>query len=189
MLKDKLLHDRLGIPIQTLQNWKNSEGYTALLYKYLVSQDQQRFIEDTERVAKLYDYELMTPHQFAGLVEEHWEKFDIFAEYLPPSSTHNLRVAEMAEGLAVTTSRDRKRLLFIRYAYAMSKKKEHVFKEVEQISSVAKSFSDKITSFRILYVSSSQREPKYLAELDVDVQMVNYATLYKEVSTKHLLIV
>lgn len=188
MLKDKQLHDRLGIPIQTLQNWKNSDTYTRLLYLYLINQGKDRFEQESKQVADFYKYELLTPKQFSQIVDENWERFELFKGYNPPSS-NTLRNNDAEETLTAALSADGNSILLIRYGYAMSKKKETVLNEVNKMLDIVKEAAPHLPSLKIVYVSSTQSTPKYFDEIEQDIAMVNYAELYKEVSDKHLLIV
>ena len=187
MIKDKLLHDKLGIPQQTLQNWKNSDTYTSLLYKYLISQDKDRFVSDTGNVADLYNYTLLTPKEFSTIIEDNWDQFKLFEGYEPPETITVLKDDE-EQSITVSYSSDRKSIILVRYAYAMSKKKESFFSEVERVVDKIKSISS-IESFKIVYITSTHATPKFFSELKYDVTMVNYAELYERISDKHLLIV
>ena len=187
MIKDKLLHDKLGIPQQTLQNWKNSDTYTSLLYKYLISQDKEKFMSDTVKVADLYNYTLLTPKEFSAIVEENWDKFELFKGYEPPETITVLK-DDKEQSMTVSYSSDKKSIILVRYVYAMSKKKEPFFAEVKRVVDKIKGI-ESIESFKIIYITSTHATPKFFSELKYDVAMANYAELYERITDKHLLII
>ncbi len=188
MIKDKLLHDMLGIPQQTLQNWKNSDTYTSLLYKYLVNQDREEFISNADKIAEFYNYTLLTPKDFGAMIEKYWEKFEHFDGYKSPQ-TLTVQKGDDEQSITVAYDLSTKSAILVRYIYAMSKKRELFFDEVERVAEKAKGIDNDIKSFKIIYVTSTHSVPKYFAELKYDVTMVNYAELYERISDKHLLIV
>ncbi len=188
MLKDKLLHEKLGIPQQTLQKWKKSDTYTSLLYKYLVHQEQSNFITDTEKVASFYNYELLTPKEFSRIVEHNWDTFELFRDY-NHTKTVDIQKGDDSQIATIAYDANHKIILIIRYIYALSKRKEHFFDEVERTVKMIKSNSDNKFVSRLVYVTTTEKKPKYFDELKHDVSLVSYASLYAGVSDKHLLIV
>ncbi len=192
MIKDKLLHDRLGIPQQTLQNWKNSDTYTSMLYKYLISMDEEKFKKDTQLVGELYNYVLMTPTEFCELIKKDWSKFKQFSGYASPLSGS---VGDIAIGdeetltFAVTFNPKNKELLLVRFVYAMVKKKETFLKEIEKFSKLLNQLDEEVSSCKFIYITSSLNAPKYFDEIQKDVSILNYKELYKVISDKHLLII
>ena len=188
MVKDRQLHDKLGIPIQTLKNWKSDTGYKALLYRYLTHQNSEKFIEDAEKIASVYEYDLLTPKELSSIVEQNWEKFDIFDGY-DFSGTVNVKKDDEIRTATVAYNAKDSSILLIRYIYAVRKKKELFFDEVERMVKQIKEIDLKINSFQLFYVTTTHNPPKYFNELKYDVRLVNYGSLYEKVSNKHLLIV
>ena len=190
MLKDKFLHDKLGIPLQTLQNWKKSDGYTSLLYHYLRHQDKDKFVTDVEGVASFYKYDLISPLEFSKLIEKNWDKFDIFKDYTLtlPSETNSTNGEEQSNLLALKTDQS-KQILVVRFVYALSKRKTQFFKEVDDIISGITIDSHELDTPKIIYVTSTTTEPAYFSDLNHDVSMINYSELYKIISDKKILTV
>ena len=192
MLKDKSIHDKLGIPLQTLQNWKKSEGYTQLLYQYLAHQDMDTFEKDVAKTTTFYDYILMTPEEFSSLVEENWDSYDLFKSY----GFGNTKSTDIADGKSVVSVSTRKdsvngklKMLILRYVYTMSKREKLFKKEIDSIiKSVSKRGLDE-SDVKIVYITSSNTEPSYFSEIAHDISMVSYSELHKIISDKKILII
>jgi len=192
MLKDKFIHDKLGIPLQTLQNWKRSEGYTQLLYQYLAHQNMDTFEKDVEKITTFYDYTLMTPEEFSVLVEKNWNKYDLFKDY----RFANTKSADLADEKTVLSvaiknnSIDGKlKMLILRYVYTMSKRADTFIKEVDSIiESISEQGLDK-SDVKVIYITSSNTEPSYFSKISHDISMVSYSELYKIISDKNILII
>ena len=188
MLKDKQLHEKLGIPLQTLHNWKKSETYTSLLYKYLTYQDEDRFNEDTEKVISYHNYDLLTPKEFSSIIEQNWGQFELFQGY-EYHSTIDVKKGAEEQAATLAFKQTDNSVLLIRYIYAVSMKEELFTKEVDEMVERIKTIDMQVDSFKIIYVTTRHNPPKYFDNLKHDVRLVNYASLYEQVSNKHLLIV
>ena len=192
MLKDKFIHDKLGIPLQTLQNWKRSEGYTQLLYQYLAHQNMDTFEKDVEKITTFYDYTLMTPEEFSVLVEKNWNKYDLFKDYRF-ANTKSADLADEKTVLSVATKNNsidgKLKMLILRYVYTMSKRADTFIKEVDSIiESISEQGLDK-SDVKVIYITSSNTEPSYFSKISHDISMVSYSELYKIISDKNILII
>jgi len=188
----KQIHDILGIPLQTLQKWKKSEGHTFLLYQYLVHQDQKKFETDARKIIDFYDYDLMTPEEFSHLVEKNWEKLSWFKGY-KPGETVDIEIGDEKMVTTIALSNPNKdgemNLLVIRYAYALSRRKDVGLKEIERIIEAASNPHINQNTLKIIYVTTSGTEPSYFNDAGCDVSLLTYAELYKTLSDKKVLIV
>ena len=192
MLKDKFIHDKLGIPLQTLQNWKRSEGYTQLLYQYLAHQNMDTFEKDVEKITTFYDYTLMTPEEFSVLVEKNWNKYDLFKDY-GFSNTKSADLADEKTVLSVATKNNsidgKLKMLILRYVYTMSKRADTFIKEVDSIiESISEQGLDK-SDVKVIYITSSNTEPSYFSEIPHDISIMSYSELYKIISDKKILVI
>ena len=192
MLKDKFIHDKLGIPLQTLQNWKKSEGYTQLLYQYLAHQNIETFEKDVEKITTFYDYELMTPEEFSSLVEKNWNKYDLLKDY-GFGNTKSADIVDEKTVISVATRKDsidgKLKMLILRYVYTMSKRAEPFIKEVD---SIIKSVSEQglnESDVKIIYITSSNTEPLYFSQIAHNISMVSYSELYKVISDNKIIII
>ncbi len=188
MLKDRQLHDKLGIPIQTLKNWKSSKGYTSLLYKYLIHQNSEKFVKDVDTIVSLYEYDLLTPKEFSNVVEQNWDKFALFNGY-NFHTTFSVRKKEEEQAVTLALKESDNSVLLVRYIYAVSKRAELFEDEITRVLERVKNLEVPINSIKFIYVSTSHNPPKYFDKLEQDVRLVNYGSLYEQVSDKHLLIV
>jgi len=192
MLKDKYIHDKLGIPLQTLQNWKKSEGYTKLLYQYLAHQNKGTFEKDVEKITDFYDYTLMTPEEFSSLIEENWNRYDLFKDY-GFGNTKSADIVDEKTIISVATKKDsvdgKLKMLILRYVYTMSKRAEPFMKEVDSIiESVSEQGIDE-SDVKIIYITSSNTEPSYFSKIEYEISMVSYSELYKIISDKKILVI
>jgi hypothetical protein len=192
MLKDRFIHDTLGIPIQTLQNWKKSEGHNFLLYQYLVNQDKEKLKKDVQKIIDYHDYVLKTPEECSLLVEQNWEKFPQFDGYKPEETTD----IKIGDDKLVTTiafskpdSSKHLNLLVIRYAYALSRRKEVGLKEIESIVNAASQPHINPKTVKIVYVTTSGTAPTYFAKAECEVLLLTYTELYRIISDDKILIV
>jgi hypothetical protein len=192
MLKDKFIHDTLGIPLQTLQKWKKSEGHNFLLYQYLVHQNKDKFQSDAQKIIDFYDYEFKTPGEFSHLIEQNWEKFPQFDGYKPEETT-DIKIGDdkMVTTIAFSKPDSSKLLdlLVIRYAYTLSRRKEIGLKEIENIVSAASQPHINHKTVKIVYVTTSGSEPSYFKDAGCNVSILTYTELYKTLSDKKILIV
>jgi hypothetical protein len=191
MLKDKFIHDTLGIPLQTLQKWKKSEGHNFLLYQYLAHQDKEKFQSDIQKIMDFYDYERMTPAEFSRIIELNWEKFPQFKGYVPKETLDaDIDSDKLVLTFALSEAENGKAdLMVIRYAYTLSRRKEIGLKEIKRIINAVSHHQINPDTFKIVYVTTSGTPPAYFSEAACKVSLLTYAELYRTLSDKKLLIV
>jgi hypothetical protein len=191
MLKDKFIHDTLGVPLQTLQKWKKSEGHNFLLYQYLVHQDKEKFQADVQKIIDFYDYVRMAPAEFSRIIELNWKKFPQFKGYIPKKTMDaDIDSDKLVLTLALSEAKDDKAdLMVIRYAYTLSRRKEIGLKEIERIVNAVSHHQINPDTLKIVYVTTSGTQPAYFSEATCKVTLLTYAELYKTLSGKKILIV
>lgn len=189
MIKDRFIHEKLGIPIQTLQNWKRSEGYTFLLYQFLKHQDEDLFKETATDIAKLYKYELMKAEDFAKLVKEHWGKFDFLSDYVPIDPVSSKSEDDSQVLLAATYKHDEnsKKTLLLNFVSGVSKQKKLFETGLNKINTIYT--KGELKKPKIIYIATTATEPKYFGEYDQELSLISYAELFEKISAKKILIV
>jgi len=187
MLKDRAIHEKLGIPIQTLQNWKKSDGYTFLLYQYLIHQDQEKFDDKVQSILDLNNYVLMKPKEFAILIKEHWNEFNEFSDYKPLDSVVAKDDEEDQTYILAEPKNDSKLTLVIQFVSGFSKRKDLFDKGLEKINNLY--IETGLKKPKIIYVASSVTQPKYFGEYEQELSLITYSELYKRISDQKVLIV
>lgn len=187
LLKDKFIHDNLGIPIQTLQNWKKSEGSTLLLYNFLADHTPEDFKAIAKDVVDREKYILMNPEEFATLVKKHWDMFDVFSDYDPIDPVASLSKEDLQVILPATHKEDSRKTLAIRFVSGMSKRADLFKASITKTNELYRKSGLEIP--KIIYVSITATEPKYFDEYSQEISIISYSELFEKFSNKKILIV
>lgn len=186
MLKDRYIHNKLGIPIQTLQNWKNTEGYTYLLYSFLVSQSKESFDKSMDHLLNQTDYSLMNLSELTELVRSNWTLIDEYSDYelidTVPASTKKEEWLYLA---ALHT--DSEQSLVIRFVSGIFDKKDKLIRDKEKINSVFNTRGFKEPN--IIYVVNAIKKPTYLKDHKDTISMITYTDFVKKFTEEKIIII
>lgn len=54
-MKDKELHEIIGIPTSTLKEWKKAKNYRKFIYELLKNMDKKELNKKYEAIAEIYE--------------------------------------------------------------------------------------------------------------------------------------
>lgn len=185
MLKDKYIHDRLGIPIQTLQNWKKSEGYTYLLYSFLVNQNQKSFDLKIDSLLDDEEYKLMTLRELTAMVEVNWNKMEGYSDYrlITESSSEDKEESLSLSGI----HSDGKQSIIMRFVSGIYDKEEKLKNDIKHIVKIFD--KEGLEKPKIIYVVNTIKNPKYFGSYKDYVSMISYSDLVKKFTQDKIIII
>ncbi len=186
MLKDRYIHNKLGIPIQTLQNWKKTEGYTFLLYNFLVNQSTKSFDKNIDFLLDQTGYSLMRLDELTELVRKNWSLLAEYTDYelidTPPPPTGDKEWLYLA-----ALHCDSQQSLVMRFVSGIFDKEDKLTDDYEKITRVFN--KEGFTQPKIVYVVNAIKKPKYFASHTDTVSMITYSELVTKFTEEKIVII
>jgi len=186
LLKDKYIHKKLGIPIQTLQNWKKAEGHTFLLYNLLVSQNKNSFDLSVQFVLDQTGYKLIEIHELVNLVKENWNKIEKYSHYKIVEADS----PDEWQYLAAIDENGNESLV-IRFISGMFDKEEKLKKDAEKINNLFDEAD--LPRPKVVYVVNTIKKAKYFTSEKNNykdyISIITYADMIKKFTNDKIIII
>ena len=129
----------------------------------------------------------MKPEEFAILVKENWDKFDMFSDYSPEDTITSIEEGKDETILYAIDKENKRKIFVLRFVSGVSKREELFQVEVEKTNKIF--VENGLEKPKIIYIAINATEPKYFAKHKQELSLISYAELFKKISDKKILIV